>query len=68
MRKSLPALVLIGVAASVLAAPSAGAAPVCDTITVNTTWCTTNGSTQIVTSPPKMNFTPPWFGPYFLDD
>ncbi|MBS1691794.1 MAG: hypothetical protein JST91_06185 [Actinobacteria bacterium] len=42
-------------------APAAAATPECTTTAPNTTQCETNGSTQIVTSPPTFNNFP-WFG------
>lgn len=49
------------VAVSVALAPAAVATPKCTTTAPNTTQCETNGSTQIVTSPPNFNNFP-WFG------
>ncbi|MDH6199305.1 hypothetical protein M2272_005975 [Mycobacterium frederiksbergense] len=46
---------------AVLASPVSSAAPHCTNIGPNTTQCETRGSTQIVTSPPAMNYGP-WFG------
>jgi len=43
---------------SVAVAPAAGAAPTCTNTGPNTTQCETNGSTQIVTSPPANNVYP----------
>lgn len=44
-----------GIGASVLLAPAAAAAPECTSVGPNTTQCQTNGSSQIVTSPPVNN-------------
>jgi hypothetical protein len=44
-----------GLSASVVAAPAALAAPQCTNTGPNTTQCETNGSAQIVTSPPPNN-------------
>ena len=49
-----------GVCAAVLLAPVAVALPECTNTGPTTTQCQTGGSTQIVTSPPAMNF--PWLG------
>lgn len=46
---------------AVFAAPVAGAAPQCTNTGPTTTQCQTGGSTQIVTSPPAMNYGP-WYG------
>lgn len=43
------------------AAPVATAAPQCTNTGPTTTQCQTGGSTQIVTSPPAMNYGP-WYG------
>lgn len=46
-------------------APATAAPPHCVDTAPNTTLCTTNGSTQIVTSPPPNQFDNlgwPWFG------
>ena len=52
----------IGIGASVVMAPVAAAAPQCTNTGPNTTQCQTNGSAQIVTSPPQNNY---WGGfPY----
>ncbi|KWX67550.1 hypothetical protein [Mycobacterium sp. NAZ190054] len=51
-----PALVVgLGVAA-VLTAPTATAAPDCADIGKTVTFCETNGSTQITTTPPPWNY------------
>ena len=49
---------VIGVAA--LSAEPAAATPTCINTGPNTTMCQTNGSTQIVTTPPATNFSPGW--------
>ncbi|MCV7284595.1 hypothetical protein H7J87_04565 [Mycolicibacterium wolinskyi] len=46
---------------AVFAAPVATAAPQCTNTGPTTTQCQTGGSTQIVTSPPAMNYGP-WYG------
>lgn len=46
---------------AVVAAPAAAAAPQCTNTGPTTTQCQTGGSTQIVTSPPAMNYGP-WYG------
>ncbi|WP_454791912.1 hypothetical protein [Mycolicibacterium lutetiense] len=50
---------------AILTAPDGTAAPKCTTTSPNTTQCQTNGSTQIVTSPPAMNNYGPWYGGVF---
>ena len=55
MRYFTPLFVAVGVCASVVIAPIAAAAPVCTNVGPNTTQCQTNGSSQIVTSPPVTN-------------
>lgn len=45
----------LGLGASVIMAPVAAAAPQCTNTGPNTTQCQTNGSAQIVTSPPLNN-------------
>lgn len=53
-----------GVTTSLLVAPVAAATPECTNTGPTTTQCQTRGSTQIVTSPPAMNYGP-WYGwPY----
>jgi hypothetical protein len=50
------AILFVSVCASVLIAPAAAAAPPeCTNVAPNTTQCETNGSSQIVTSPPANN-------------
>ncbi len=46
---------------ALLTAPPGAAAPKCTTTAPNTTLCQTNGSAQIVTSPPAMDYGP-WYG------
>lgn len=50
---------------AILTAPAGSAAPKCTNTSPNTTLCQTNGSSQIVTSPPPMNNYGPWYGPMF---
>ena len=59
-----PLLASAGVCASVVLAPAAAAVPECTNTGPTTTQCQTGGSTQIVTSPPAMNYwnNYPWFG------
>lgn len=63
------ALTVTGIGVALYAAPIAGAKPVCTTTAPNTTQCETNGSTQIVTTPPNQN-TFPWltyrYGGFFI--
>ena len=51
-------LAAAGVSAAIAVAPVAAAAPQCTNTGPNTTLCETNGSAQIVTSPPMNN----WYG------
>ncbi|MGH3676539.1 MAG: hypothetical protein ACRDU5_12530 [Mycobacterium sp.] len=64
MRKAIryltPLLAVAVVCLSVLAAPVAAAAPECTNTGPTTTQCESNGSTQIVTSPPATNYYPYW--------
>ena len=53
-------LAAAGVCLSVIAAPVAAAAPECVNTGPNTTLCQSNGSAQLVTSPPANNFYPYW--------
>jgi hypothetical protein len=53
-------LAAAAVGVAVWAAPVATARPECINTGPNTTQCQTGGSTQIVTTPPAMNF--PWWG------
>ena len=46
--------------ATIAAAPIAAAAPQCTNTGPNTTLCETNGSAQIVTSPPPNNYWGNW--------
>ncbi|MDT7766227.1 MAG: hypothetical protein QOC63_5647 [Mycobacterium sp.] len=59
MRTKLRSLTLLFAAAAagvaVMAAPVAEAAPQCTSVGPNTTQCETNGSSQIITSPPLQN-------------
>lgn len=48
-----------GVCAAVAVAPVAAATPQCTNVGPNTTQCQTNGSSQIITSPPVNNN---WWG------
>ncbi|MEO3757989.1 hypothetical protein ABGB19_06835 [Mycobacterium sp. B14F4] len=50
-----PLLAACGIGAVALLAPTASAAPQCTQVGPNTTQCQTNGSAQIVTSPPVIN-------------
>ena len=50
---------------AILTAPAGSAAPKCTNTSPNTTQCQTNGSTQIITSPPAMRNYGPWYGPMF---
>ncbi|OBK74911.1 hypothetical protein [Mycobacterium sp. 1274761.0] len=53
-------LVAAGASAVIAVAPMSAAAPQCTNTGPNTTQCETNGSTQIVTSPPANNNYPYW--------
>ncbi|ORA34869.1 hypothetical protein [Mycobacterium aquaticum] len=53
-------LAAAGVGVAMLTAAPAGAVPKCINTTPTTTQCQTNGSTQIVTTPPATNFSPGW--------
>lgn len=53
-------LATASVGAAMLTAAPAGAVPKCTNTTPTTTLCQTNGSTQIVTTPPATNFYPGW--------
>jgi hypothetical protein len=53
-------LATASVGAAILTALPAEAAPTCTNTGPNTTMCQTNGSTQIVTTPPATNFFPGW--------
>ena len=53
----------VAVFASVAPTPEAAAQPECTQTGPNTTQCQTRGSTQIVTTPPVIDY--PWYGwPY----
>jgi hypothetical protein len=41
---------------ALIAAPSAAAAPVCTDVGQTVTFCETNGSTQLTTTPPPWNY------------
>jgi hypothetical protein len=58
IRHLTPLLAAAGVCLSVLAAPVAAAAPECINTGPTTTQCESNGSTQIVTSPPTYSYYP----------
>ncbi|BCI55113.1 hypothetical protein NIIDNTM18_43910 [Mycolicibacterium litorale] len=47
---------------AVLFAPTATALPNCVNTSQRTTQCETGGSTQIVTTPPDINYGFPWWG------
>lgn len=51
----LAPILAAGAVAAVVMAPAAVAAPQCTSVGPNTTQCETNGSSQIVTSPPVIN-------------
>jgi hypothetical protein len=53
-------LATASVGAAMLAAAPAEATPTCTNTGPNTTMCQTNGSTQIVTTPPTTSFNPGW--------
>jgi hypothetical protein len=59
-----PLFAALGVCASIVVAPVATAAPECTNTSTTTTLCQTNGSAQIVTSPPVINNWGgwPWWG------
>lgn len=63
MRYFTPFFAALGIGASLLVAPVAAAAPQCTNTGPNTTQCQTNGSAQIVTSPPANNYWGGW--PYW---
>ena len=58
VRYLTPFFAAAGVCAAVSIAPVAAAAPQCTNVGPNTTQCQTNGSSQIITSPPVNN----WYG------
>ena len=49
-------LAVLGAAMAVGAAPVAGAAPDCTDVGSTMTFCQTNGSTQLITTPPPWNW------------
>lgn len=53
-------LVAAGACLLISLSPVAAAAPTCTNTGPNTTLCQTNGSAQIVTSPPPNNYYPYW--------
>lgn len=55
-----PLFAVAGIFAAGISAPAAPAAPVCTNTGPNTTQCQTNGSAQIVTSPPANNYYGGW--------
>ena len=55
IRYFTPLFAAAGVCASIVMAPVAAAAPQCTNVGPTTTQCETNGSSQIVTSPPLTN-------------
>lgn len=55
IRYLAPLFAAVGICASVVMAPVAAAAPQCTNTGPNTTLCETNGSAQLVTSPPLNN-------------
>jgi len=64
IRYFTPLFAALGIGASIVVAPVAAAAPECTNTSINTTMCQTNGSAQIVTSPPVINNYGgwPWWG------
>ena len=58
VRYLTPFFAAASVCAAVSIAPVAAAAPQCTNVGPNTTQCQTNGSSQIITSPPVNN----WYG------
>lgn len=56
---------LVAPCLAILTAHAASAAPECTNVSPTTTQCQTNGSTQIVTSPPAMRNYGPWYGGVF---
>ena len=63
IRHLTPFFAAAGVCVSVMTAPTAAATPECINTGPNTTQCESNGSTQIVTSPPANNYYPYWGWP-----
>ncbi len=68
IRYLTPFFAAAGVCASIVMAPVAAAAPECTNTGPNTTLCETNGSSQLVTSPPLNNFWGgwPWGGGFII--
>jgi hypothetical protein len=64
IRYFAPLFAAVGVGASIVLAPATAAAPECTNTSSTTTLCQTNGSAQIVTSPPVINNWGgwPWWG------
>lgn len=50
------ALAAAGAALAICGAPSAAAAPECTDVGATMTFCETNGSTQLTTTPPPWNY------------
>jgi len=50
------ALAIAGVVVAMAGAPSASAAPDCTDVGPTVSFCQTNGSTQLVTTPPPWNY------------
>lgn len=55
------AVMLTALGLAMATKPIAAAAPTCTDLAPRTTQCQTGGSTQIVTSPPAMDYVP-WYG------
>ncbi len=53
-------LAAVGACTAIATAPIAAATPECTNTGPNTTLCQSNGSAQLVTSPPPNNFYPYW--------
>ncbi|MEU0494785.1 hypothetical protein [Mycobacterium sp. NPDC006124] len=60
MRARPIASAAVAIAAAVIFAPAAAAAPRCVQLDATTTQCQTPGHSQITTSPPAMNDNPWW--------
>jgi hypothetical protein len=60
IRYFAPVFAAAGICASVFMTPVAAAAPLCTNTGPYTTQCQTNGSSQIVTSPPQNNYWGGW--------
>lgn len=56
----------IAITGAVLTAPAAAALPECVNTSPRTTQCQTGGSSQIVTTPPDVNYFPFWWGVGFF--